>query len=558
MILFFTEVISMKKIKYSLLSLLLITLSTAACQPNLKLFGLEDPTDAEDGGSGGGKKGDGTADGGDDGEEYDDDVIPEKREYTYKGENALDHLGKETGTIEFQTGGSSAEKILWDTLVNDFMSKNPGITVKQVNIDKDETLQANLTAGTAPDVIQVQSAVFGSWAQKGWFQSIQPFVNGEVNGIDTLKVDDYYPQAIQMFRLNTETGVRGNGDMFGLPKDFGVIGVFVNKEMVMNRYNRGAFSHYPEGASDYSKLMAQEQLTYDEYFRIAHHLTLDCHVDSNGKHDHSRGYWETNVYGANRIHWESFLWGYNADILTDDYKLNVDNDYVKYVFEQCRNQVTPGTSTFYSLYSDSGATDSGTAFTGRRIIMYMGGRWNVSTFDASFKIGSSQGYFCIPVPVWHVKYAPTGACSTVCYAISKNCKNTKMAYKLIRYLASREGYRIMNQMNYAVPGIKDLKNEAKFKNPQANNSPYDGGFGNVTCNLNEKSAATFFEMADNARISNACRFTTANWITTFETGLNSFLQDTSKTKYKTSADFLNSVRKSVNSAIKKSDPQLFW
>ena len=91
-----------------------------------------------------------------------------------------------------------------------------------------------------------------------------------------------------------------------------------------------------------------------------------------------------------------------------------------------------------------------------------------------------------------------------------------------------------------------------------NNSPYDGGFGNVICNLDEKSASTFFDMADNAKVANACRFTTDNWIVTFETGLNAFLQDTSKSKYKTSYDFLKSVYKSVNAAIRKSDPQLFW
>ena len=535
----------MNKIKFIPFLLLLGPITLTACQPNLAFFGMDDSGEYDP--------------------EEDDPTPPEKKDYEYKGENALNHLGSNTGTIKFQTGGSSTEKELWDNLISDFQKSNPGIKVQSVNIDKDEILQASITAGNAPDVIQVSSNTFGAWAQKGWFQSIQPFINGEVDGIEPLDTSMYYPQTTQMFKLNTTTGVRGDGDIFGLPKDFGVIGVFVNRSMVEDRYNRGAFSSYEEGASDYSKLMAREQLTYEEYFRIAHHLTYKCTVN-DGKHTHN-GFWEDGKYGSNRIFWESFLWGYGVDILTEDYKLNVEDEYVQYVFEQCRSQVTPGSASFYSLYDDSGATDSGTAFTGRRICMYMGGRWNVSTFDSSFKCTSkdpdSSKYFCIPVPVWKTRNGkpvrdPVAPCSTVCYAISKNCKNTKMAYKLIRYLASREGYRTMNKLNYAVPGIRDLKEEAEFKNPMKNNSPYDGGFGNVICNLDEKSASTFFDMADNAKVANACRFTTDNWIVTFETGLNAFLQDTSKSKYKTSYDFLKSVYKSVNAAIRKSDPQLFW
>ena len=540
----------MKRRFASVLAILLSALALTACEPNLKLFGLDDPNDynpSED-------------------IHTDDDIVPEKREYVYKGENALNHLGSDTGTIRFQTGGSSAEKALWDSLIYDFQQSNPGITVKSVNIDKNDILQAGLEARTAPDVIQVDSSVFGAWAQKGWFQSIQPFINGEVDGIEPLDTSIYYPQTMQMFKLSPVTGVRGEGEIFGLPKDFGVQGIFVNRELVVDRYNRGAFSSYPGGQDDYAKLMAQEQLTFEEYFRIAHHLTYNCVINGEGKHEHN-GYWQDNVYGANRIHWEAFLWGLGSDILTDDYKLNIEDEYVQYVFEQCRNQVTKGSASFYSLYSDTGATDSGTAFTGRRLCMYMGGRWNVSTFDSSFvatsKNPAESKYFCIPVPVYKVKNgkpvrAPIASCSTVCYAISRNCQNTKMAYKLIRYLASREGYRTMNTLNYAVPGIRDLKNENEFKDPMKYNSPYYGGFGNVICNLDEKSASTFFDMADEARISNACRFTNDNWIVTFETGLNLFLQDTGKTRFPTSYDFLKSVYKSVNSAIKKSDPQLFW
>ena len=119
-----------------------------------------------------------------------------------------------------------------------------------------------------------------------------------------------------------------------------------------------------------------------------------------------------------------------------------------------------------------------------------------------------------------------------------------MAYKFIKYLASPEAYRIMNRLNYAVPGRKSLITEKEFADPKT----YNG-----SRSLDAASAKVFFETAKKARINNASRFTTQKWIDAFEKKLELLFTG----DIETVSEFLNSVRGEVNAAIKSSDPQLF-
>ena len=119
-----------------------------------------------------------------------------------------------------------------------------------------------------------------------------------------------------------------------------------------------------------------------------------------------------------------------------------------------------------------------------------------------------------------------------------------MAYKFIKYLASREAYLQMNKLNYAVPGMMSLITEKEFADPKT----YNG-----SRSLDAASAQTFFETAKVARINNAARLSSNKWISAFESKLELLFTG----DIETVDDFLNSVRGEVNSAIKSSDPQLF-
>ena len=444
--------------------------------------------------------------------------------FVYKGKNVMDNLGSDTGTITFQAGGGAVELQLWDQLINDFQTKNPGIKVEKVTINDSDVLYTALAAGNAPDVVQVESHLFGQWAKSGALQAIQPLVAQE--NYDT---SDFWEQAIQMYSFDTKTGVRGTGDLFSLPKDFGVNGIFVNRKLINNAKNNGKLTD-----EQYAKVTDQENpMTFDEYIDIAVALT-----DYDGTAE--------SIYGSNRIYWESYLWSFGEDILNENYQLDYQNEKVKKVFQYSLDMVNKESPKFCAPYTSSSSTtsqDEMSMFTTGRIAMYWSGRWNVPSYDAA-----NVDYYCIPTPVAVLddgsKGESIGWCATIGYSISRNCKNTKMAYEFIKYLASPEAYRIMNKLNYAVPGRKSLITEKEFADPKTHNG---------SRSLDAKSAQVFFETAKKAIINNAARFTTQKWIDAFERKLELLFTG----DIETVSDFLNSVRGEVNAAIKGSDPQLF-
>ena len=212
--------------------------------------------------------------------------------------------------------------------------------------------------------------------------------------------------------------------------------------------------------------------------------------------------------------------------------------------EYYKSMVTEGGENYCAPYSSSDSStsqDELSMFTTGRIAMYWSGRWMVPNYDAA-----GIDYYCIPCPVGEkadgTLGSPTGWCSTVGYGVSRNCKNGEMAWKLIKFLTSLEGYRIMNELNYNVPGRMSLITETEFADPTTNGS-----------HLDAKSAKVFFDMAKNARIENPSRFTSNNWIKTFEDKLSLYFTG----EIATYDDLVKSVKNQVNAALKKSDPQLY-
>lgn len=445
--------------------------------------------------------------------------------WTYRGRNVMDYLGPDTGTVSFMVGGGSVELQLWDKLISAFETENPGIKVNMVNIASSDTLYTMLSSGNAPDVVQVESPDFGNWAKNGALMSVQPFIDQE-----QYDISDFWPQALEMFSYDTKNGIRGtvskedSVEIFSLPKDFGVNGVFVNRTLVENAYNNHRLSD-----TQYALITDQvNPMTFDEYLDIAKALT-----DNTGNA-------ATMVYGSNRIYWESYVWSAGSDIVTDRHEFNGNDQTFKNALEYSRSMVDPSNDNYCAPYTpstSSSSQDEMSMFTTGRIAMFWSGRWNVPNYDAS-----NIDYYCIPCPVAEKGSPSIGWCSTVGYTISRNCQKTKMAWKLIQFLTSPEGYRIMNELNYAVPGRMSLIEETAFADPSTNGSKLDAA-----------SAGVFFELAKTARVNNSARYSSPRWIKEFETQLDLYF-----TKDIATVDLLmDNAGTRVNSSIRNSDPQLF-
>lgn len=451
---------------------------------------------------------------------------PEKT-WTYRGKNVMEHLGPETGEITFVGGGGQVEMNLWDMLIDQFEAENPGIKVKLVNVGSNDNLYTMLANGNAPDVIQVETPDFGNWAKNGALMSVQPFIDQE-----NFDVSDYWPQAIDMFSYDTKKGIRGtvtdseDVEIFALPKDFGVNGIFVNRTLIDAAKKDGRLSD-----AQYALVTDQvNAMTYEQYLEVAVALT------------NNTGDSATTVYGSNRIYWESYAWSLGEDIVTADHKLNSQSEELKKVFEYSKSMVdstSPNYCAPYTPASSSSAQDEMSMFMTGRIAMFWSGRWNVPSYDAS-----GVNYYCIPCPVAvradGTRGESIGWCSTVGYCISRNCEKTQMAWKFIKYLTSKEGYRVLQQLNYAVPGRQSLIEEEAFKNPSSSK-------------LDAKSAEIFFKLAKVARVNNAARYSSPKWIEDFEQKLDLYFTN----DIKTVDELMTKTERAVNNALQQSDPQLF-
>ncbi len=447
--------------------------------------------------------------------------------WTYHGKNVMDHLGPDTGEITFAVYGGQTEMQLWDMLIKQFETENPEIKVKPVNVSSNDNLYQMLANGSAPDVIQVETPDFGNWAKNGALMSVQPFIDEE--NYDT---SDYWPQALEMFSYDTKKGIRGtvtdseDVEIFALPKDFGVNGIFVNKSLVDAAKKDGRLSD-----AQYALVTDKKNpMTFEEYLDIA--VALTDHTDESA----------TKVYGSNRIYWESYAWSLGEDIVTSEHKLNTQSAGLKKVFEYSKSMVDPSSEHYCAPYtpaSSSSAQDEMSMFMTGRLAMFWSGRWNVPSYDAS-----SVNYYCIPCPV-AVKEDGTrgesiGWCSTIGYCISRNCEKTQMAWKFIKFLTSKEGYRILQKLNYAVPGRQSLIEEDMFKNPSGSK-------------LDAESAQIFFNLAKVARVNNSARYSSPKWIEDFEQKLDLYFTN----DIKTVDELMSKTERAVNNALLKSDPQLF-
>ncbi len=429
-------------------------------------------------------------------------------------DNVVD-WGPETGTISFYVAGGTVELELWDALIAGFEDENPGITVDKKLFSDYDTVYSDLGAGVAADVIQVPNSYLGNWASRGALKSIQPFIDAE--NFDT---SVYFDAIIPMFSYSSKTKKRGEGDLYALPKDFGIIGVYVNLDIVNNAVKNGLITE-----AEKTKLLDKENpLTYDEYAELAHKLTIV-----------KKGV--TTQYGSSAINCESYLWGLGTDLIKDEKYFNADDPKVHQVYQYVSDMMDKDSEIYCApSIDDMTSQDSGSMFMSGKIAMYWAGRWTAPGYDAA-----KMNYCVIPIPVAEKGDEPVTYAVSAGYAISRNCKKQGMAWKLIKYLASEKAYRTLNKLNYAVPAIKSLIDDPEFTTP-VQGTP-----------MTEADLKVFFDAAKTARRAHSDYFTSNRWIDLFNSKLDDMFLDGTMT----AAQCIKDMEADINAAIKQSDPALF-
>ena len=322
--------------------------------------------------------------------------------------------------------GEATEKAVINALLEGFYNRYPSIKVEATYLpDYENTYGNNLQAGKVNDVFLVPDGAFSSWASSNKLTNLQPFIDAS----NILDLSNVFPTALTRYQFNPERKRAGSGTQLSLPKDIG--------PMVMY-YNKNLFAKYNVPLPPNDRIM-----TLDEALTMWQALTQY----ENGK---------AVCYGVGGLSIEGLVWSAGGDFLDES------RDHFP------TNPATlAGLKKGYQFMQDSYVThhiqppSSWTAgskpsdlFTSQRVATLISGRSDV----ASFRTGLGFDWDVTYVPAFEENPLKNTYSGSVGYSIYSGIDNAKKeaAWKLVEYIASREGQEILTATGFQIPVYSDL------------------------------------------------------------------------------------------------------
>jgi multiple sugar transport system substrate-binding protein len=243
---------------------------------------------------------------------------------------------------------------------------------------------------------------------------------------DGVKADSYYPSLITPFSCK-------NGLVYGLPKDWGTLGVFYNKKMF-----QAAGVPFPS-----------DNWTWNDMRSVAKKLTKPGNA-------------ATSVYGitldAQSQRWLAFLFATGGSVLNSDGTQATVN-----------SQAGVESLNFYSAFqredhsavrpADVAAPWAGDAFGKQRAAMALEGPWLIPYLSGQF---SSVQYGIAPVPI-----APNGKRADLIFTNSwsaySQTKYPEAAWELIKYMTGKDVQGSQLHAGFALPSLKSLADDSYFQ-----------------------------------------------------------------------------------------------
>lgn len=314
--------------------------------------------------------------------------------------------GEQTDLVLMGWSSSPAENTRLQEIVDNFNTANPdlNVTLSQVP-DYDTKLQVSLAGGSPPDVFYVDSFKFNDLQTAG---ALEPLGD---------KIDDaadFYP--------NLAAAFTADDTLYCPPKDFSTLALFYNKQMF-------ADAGVAEPTVDWK---------WEDLSAAAEKLT-----------DSAAG-----VYGLSLnpdlARWAAFLYQAGGTMTDAEFTtMTLDTDAAQQAMEYYVGLVKDG---FAASAADLDAGWPGEAFGRARAAMVVEGNWLVPFLVDQFP---DLEYGIVELPA-----GPAGKATlsfTVCYAVAANGKNKEASYRLMNYLAGKEGMQAWTDLGLAMPTRQSLR-----------------------------------------------------------------------------------------------------
>ncbi len=318
--------------------------------------------------------------------------------------------------IKYMRWANPAEVQSTKELLKLFMKKNPDIKV----IFEHEgwgnywdKLQTQMAANTGPDVFLLGAYFSVDFYKKGILLNLQPFIDKDKN----FNKKDYFSPPFKLYTFN--------GNLYALPRDINSIVLYYNKDL----FDRAGVK-YPT-----------DNWTWNDLVKAAKKLTMDYNND--GIIDQ----WGIMIPNVFEVGWGNLILQNNGSILNKNKtESTLTNPEVVQAIQfmvdlEYKYKVAP-------LEKSKGSLGDNIFMTGKVAMIY-DGSWMIGTYKTikSFK--------------WDIVMLPRGkkrACiaNGVANAINSHTKHKEAAWKLVKFLSSREAQIAVAKSGTSIPILKNI------------------------------------------------------------------------------------------------------
>lgn len=321
---------------------------------------------------------------------------------------------EDDGKVKLEVFSTKAEnKALYEKMINDFQTKNPGIKiVLNAPPDAGTVLKTRLTKNDMPDVLSMGGDnLYGELATNGILLDLS--TESFMNNIQTAYVE-------QMRDLLTN----GDEKAYGVPYATNADGVLYNKEK-------------------FEKLGLEIPKTWDEF------ITLSDKIKTSG---------ETPFYLTLKDAWTAMcFWNIIAGDIAPENFLN-DRKANKTTFVDTHSEIADkmleiikyGQKDIYGM----GYNDGNTAFAQGKSVMYLQGNWAIADIKKA-NPSMSLGMFTLPATNDASKNKVISGVD-VLLAVTKDSKHPVEAKKFIEYMLEKENAQMYITDQFAFSAVKDV------------------------------------------------------------------------------------------------------
>lgn len=354
-------------------------------------------------------------------------------QYDYDGEECTLTMA------HWDSSGASIERQVVEAVLSGFKKRYPKINVTLDIIQSYEDTYGNrITAGTAHDVFLTPDGAIPKWAGSNKLENLNPYISSS----SLLNLSQVYSSCLTRYQYNPTTGKMGSGNQLALPKDVGPYVMYYNKDWFTSK-----------GVTLPPK---DRIMTIDEATEMWQQLT---------KYDENNN---ITGYGVAGLPIEGLVWSGGGDFLnstrdafpTDEASLNGLKQAYQYMQDSyCKYKIQPPASF-------TGTTTASNLFTQQKVATVISGRWEVSTFR-SLSFNWDIAY----VPAFTTNPTKNMYSGSVGYAINSQTSKKLAAWKLIEYIASKEGQEILATTGFQIPVYEDLALEENLVNSEKEKGP---------------------------------------------------------------------------------------